>query len=169
MQVDTLHPSWCLTKPLLSLAIGHLLDEGQLSLATTVRSLGLSIPLAVQESVTVGDLLNHSAGLRHPLMIGWRITPEGKRPSLLRAADNRAVPRIVYSEIAAGLVVEEIVAQLTGIDAAIFVRRRILEPLGLETEILIDRATACDPRIMARLRVPVSTTLENRSVATLEK
>ena len=151
LRESDLHPGFCITKPLLGLAVGLLVDDELTTLDAVVESTTLS---AASTGVPLTSLLNHEAGLTEPNAAAWRICPVAERWRLLAAASRADRPG--YSEIAAGLVLEEFIEQKIGEVAEKFIETRIIDPLGLSEEIIISRERALELLVRRRTAVPFS-------------
>jgi CubicO group peptidase (beta-lactamase class C family) len=147
------HPAYCMTKPLIALGIGHLIDAGRIALDTRVVDV-LEDPPCYVGTASVGALLCHDAGLGTPDALTWRIAPPGDRESLLRRAAPCADPAC-YSEIAAGIVLRALIGTIEGARAEDFLLARVLTPMGLQDEILVTAAAVRRARDEDRARVPV--------------
>ena len=146
-----LHPGYCCTKPLLGLAFGLLVDRFDIAMGTRIR-LASSSP--GDDGVPVPALLNHTAGLGAPRAIDWRV----------RRAEDRATlrsriawsSRAEYSEMAGGLLLEELIGTTTGRPAATFIEEEVLSPLGIADDLVVDPARAQEPGVRRRLSVPIA-------------
>lgn len=150
MSVDVVHPGYCTTKPLLPLAIGHLLDRGLVDLDEPVQPSFL----APGATVPVVALLNHSAGLERPHALDWRLCPVPERPDLL--PERPSSSRFAYSELSAGLALEELVAERAGRSAVDVIESDVLAPLGLTDSVVVSGASATRPSLAALVSVPFS-------------
>ena len=149
MRVTDLHSGFCITKPLLGLAVGLLIDEGKVELGDIVRS---SLHPKTSGGVTIASLLNHSAGLTEPLAVSWRLCPRDERWRLLQSSSTAPGPG--YSEVAAGLILEDVVEQATDQTATSFLEDRIIDPLELQGTIIISSERALSQRVRQRMTVP---------------
>ena len=151
LDTGDLHPGFCTTKPILGLAVGLLIDDSLVDLDDYIRS---SLHPKMGGGVTLASILNHSAGLVEPNSVSWRMCPPADRWELLQDASADDGPG--YSEIVAGLVLEEFIERVTGQPAASFVEERILDPLGISQSVIVspERALALDVR--KRTTVPFS-------------
>jgi CubicO group peptidase (beta-lactamase class C family) len=148
LDVAHLHSGFCVTKPLLGLAVGVLIDRGLVSLADRVDR--IEIP-QVPTGTTVAMLLNHSAGMVLPTAAVWRCAPRDERRALLGAPANGHANG--YSELASGLVLEQLIRSAAGIDPAQFVTSEILVPLDA-TDIVLHPSIARRDDVRPRIRVP---------------
>jgi CubicO group peptidase (beta-lactamase class C family) len=144
-----LHPGYCSTKPLLGLAFGLLVDRFGIALDTRVP-----VPSADGDGVPVPALLNHSAGLAAPRAIDWRVRRADERATLRSRISSG--PRPEYSEMAAGLLLEELIERVAGRPAAAFIEEQILSPLGVADDLVIDPERAVQPAVRRRLSVPIA-------------
>jgi CubicO group peptidase (beta-lactamase class C family) len=137
VEVSTLHSAYCATKPLLPLAVAHLIDQERLDV-----------------TASIADLLTHSAGMEQPTAALWRMTPRGRRGQLLpTAAPARTA---AYSEIAAWLALMAVVEAAVGEPADRFVEQTILEPIGLLDDIIIRPERGLEAVASGRIHVPVA-------------
>ena len=152
MEVGHLHNIYCGCKPLLPLAIAHLIEERLIAVDEPIEHLlGAGNPLVPPWPTTLNDILCHTAGLTQPVAIVWRMTPVGERAALIDYSGG--TPAAGYSELLGGLLLEAVIERVTGQDAATLITNRILVPLGLEDGIIFDVATRLS-LIMPRVRVP---------------
>jgi CubicO group peptidase (beta-lactamase class C family) len=149
MELRHLHPGFCVTKPLLGVLVGHLLDDGDLHLDQTVRS-GLHPGTA--SGVSLAGLLNHSAGLIEPTAADWRLCPPAKRAELVSSTGPSTGPG--YSEVAAGLVLEELIEDSTGSCASDLIGQRVLDPLGLGDSLVVSSTRALESDVREVTTVP---------------
>ncbi len=163
MRTDHLHPGFCVSKPLLGLAVGLLMDRGLITLRETI-----SWPHheGTADGVTVAQLLNHRAGLDRPTALEWRLCPDDERPALLRQAPFAPGP--AYSELVAGLALESTIAERIGVPAGDLIEREILGPLGLADDLIVTARAAEDRGVRARAAVPVAG-LPDRAVPLLSE
>ena len=155
LQVDDLHSGFCITKPLQGLALGILIDQGLCDLRQVVRS---SLHPKISQGVTVASLLNHSAGLIEPLAVSWRLCPPDARWQLLQSSSRSEGPG--YSEIAAGLIIEDLIESATTQSAAAFIEEEILDPLGLTDTVIVSETRASTPDVRRRTTVPFAISAE---------
>lgn len=148
MRTDHLFKVFCATKPLLGLAVGHLIDGGRARGGTEVAV------DAAGRVASIDDLLAHSAGLAAPTVIAWRITRPEERSQL--ALSPEGAPRFAYSELAAGLALERWIAHETGMPAARFVQDVVLDPLDLGDDLIVDPERCRTPAVLRRLSVAVA-------------
>jgi CubicO group peptidase (beta-lactamase class C family) len=135
--VDTtsLFSVYCAAKPVLAVAIGCLVDDGELSLDDRLGHVldpaGLSDTMA---ATTVADLLNHTAGLHDLRAYVLTAMPPRLHGQIVR--DLRPPPTwivgrsLAYAEAASWYLLGECVEALAGISPRAFVSTRVLEPLG---------------------------------------
>jgi CubicO group peptidase (beta-lactamase class C family) len=138
---DQIHLGSC-TKAMTATMIGTLIDEGKLSSETTIRQVFPEIAPQLHgdfQAVTLRQLLTHRAGL--PANGPWwalsgKTTTDQRRDLLARvlskAPRSRPGSTFAYSNVGyalAGLMAE----QLTGESWEELMRRRLFEPLGMES------------------------------------
>jgi CubicO group peptidase (beta-lactamase class C family) len=148
-----LHSGFCLTKPLLAIAVGHLLERHGLYVAADCRELLGPAPW-IPVGTKLTDVLSHSAGLIRPFGFEWRLCEPHLRHAFLKTIENE--PGFAYSEIAAGLIIEGIIRRVTGRPSTSFIESEILVPLGLEDEIIVSSQRALASDVHCRVRVPIA-------------
>ena len=147
-----LYVAYCLTKPFLALAIGHLVDAGRLSLDTTLDDLVPGWGLGV---LTVRDVLCHDAGLGEPPAFVWRMHRPAERDALLRDAPAPSPGTAAYSEVRGWRLMEMVITALTGCDASTFVQETVLTPLALH-DVRLHGEPAMAAQRAGRIEVPVA-------------
>lgn len=152
LRTDHLHSGFCITKPLLGLAVGHLIDGGRLAPTAPVNDVIGAHPW-IPSGVTVAEVLSHDAGLLRPLGYEWRLCPPDQRDDFLNTITNEVSS--VYSEIGAGLVIEALVVASTGRSPSEFIEEEILRPLGVLDEVIVDSSLAVSQTVRSRVRVPI--------------
>ncbi len=97
MSTSHLHSSYCLSKPVLALAVAAAVEQGYLSFDGTVD---LWPGGSDREALpTVGGLLTHAAGLTYPTLADWRLASEDERQDLIWSGYSDET--VGYSEVAA--------------------------------------------------------------------
>lgn len=147
-----LHPIYCLGKPVLANAVWHLFADGFIDLDTTVREAAGQAHPWVEGATTVVDLLTHNAGLHRPTAMEWRMNPPAARVNMVPPGSKRAP---AYSEIIAGLVLEDILIAVTGHEPAAFIERSVLRPMGLHNDFYVSGGQLLRGRRLDRVRPPV--------------
>lgn len=137
VEVSTLHSAYCATKPLLPLAVAHLIDQER-----------------IEVTAAIADLLTHRAGMGEPTAALWRMTPKERRSPLLATAPPSSA--VAYSEIAAWLDLMAVVEATVGEPADHFVEATILEPIGLLDDIIIRPERGLEALESGRIQVPVA-------------
>lgn len=131
---DTLYDCASLTKVMVTLPlILGLIDEGILTLETTISSILPEFGAAGKEEVTVGQLLTHTSGLQADMNLhsqGW------SRAQMWEAVNQVSLQReprtaVVYSDLGY-LMLGRIVEQMLGMALEEAARMRIFEPLGMK-------------------------------------
>lgn len=135
MSLSTLQNVWCASKPLLAMAILRRAEHGDLDLGEAV---GEQFP--THEALRLIDasprqLLCHAARLATPRAYEAMFSRPAER---LNAAVVASGHEPGYSEYGAWRVLDELLSVLTGTSAARAVMRDVVEPLGLESEVLLD-------------------------------
>lgn len=147
------HAAFCLTKPLLAVAIGLAVERGRVK--TTDRPAEhLEARWAAGHS-TVGDILAHNAGLRWPTASQWRMTPPHQREDLLRISRPDEGHLACYSEVSGWTLLARWLAQNFGCNAEEYIRSEVLVPLQLEEELLVTREDRLAALSAGRVRVPI--------------
>jgi CubicO group peptidase (beta-lactamase class C family) len=146
----SVHPAFCVTKPVLALAVGHAVDRGRLGLDDRVTDRAPVV--GVDPTVTVRQVLAHRAGLREPSAAAWWFTPPEQRPALLPT--DPPSPRSVYSEMRAWQVLDEVLQAVGAGPAQEAAVGGVLEPIGVDG-ILLDPARALAALERGQVRVPV--------------
>lgn len=132
---DHLLRVYCTIKPVTTLAVAALVDRGAVALDDP---LGPLIPdvRGLDGGVTLRHVLTHTAGLHRPMGIEMEaVRPEARRARVAgteRPAGWRVGVDAAYSEYAAWHVLGWLVEALTGTPLRDHLRRRILDPLGLD-------------------------------------
>ncbi len=151
--LSTLHPGYCVTKPLVPLAIAHLIDQVGLDLTAPLRSSSFDLRW-LSPTASVADLLTHDAGMAEPTAALWRMTPIDRRSALFASSPARSGP--AYSEVAAWLALAAFIEGSTGQSAERFVETTILKPAGLADDIIIGPERALKALECGRVQVPVA-------------
>lgn len=146
------HPTYCLTKPVLVLALGHLLDAGLVELDAEVGPLvGADLP----GGLTLAHLLAHQAGLGEPRAYLWRMTPPAARAALLAGSPPPEVGRPAYSEVRAWQLLGTLVSRLAGRPLADHLEAAVLGPLDI-ADLAVTPARAARARRARVLEVPLA-------------
>ncbi len=127
------------SKAFTAYAIGMLIDEGKLNWDDPVKKYipELTLPARlVTEEISIDDLLSHRSGLTE-LPLGGFQNPDYTVKELLRELENtplsnRFRARNNYSQVGMALL-GEIVQRVSGLSWEEFVRRRIFEPLAMDS------------------------------------
>jgi CubicO group peptidase (beta-lactamase class C family) len=143
---DTLVHVFSTTKPLGAMCLLRLVDQGRVDLDAPVTSVWPEYGAAGKEATTVRQLLAFQGGVvafaeDQPLevLLDWdrcvaQIAAEA--PSWAPGTDH-AEPALIY-----GHLVGELVRRIDGRSVGTYFRQEVAEPLGLDTHIGIDAATA---------------------------
>lgn len=140
MTSRTLQPWFCAMKPLFALGIGLLWEAGELDLWQPVRDVVPEFTGGGKESLSFWHLLTHTSGLAPDPMYQalW-----GTREEILEAIWQAELPDDVvpggqayYAQFWAWAVLSEAIERRSGVPYAEFLRREILDPLGVEDCIL---------------------------------
>ena len=139
------------TKPLTATATLLLVQEGRLSLQARVREWLPALPPAAAD-VTVRQLLSHTSGL----VDYEELIPPGTRQPLRDADVLRLLARSDRTYFAPGsryrysdsgyALLALLIAQVSGMDFASFLRRRIFEPLAMHDSVALEEGISTLPR-----------------------
>jgi CubicO group peptidase (beta-lactamase class C family) len=138
---DTLFAIYCAGKPALAVALATLVDAGELSFDDQVGHI-VDRPLpASQASLRVDTLLTHTAGLHRIDARIYLASSTRQREALLRGSQPppgwSIGEDVAYSEFAAWHLLALVVESLTGETARDVVRRRVLEPAGVGSDMFV--------------------------------
>jgi CubicO group peptidase (beta-lactamase class C family) len=150
VDVASVHPAYCATKPVLALAVGQAVDRGLLGLDDRISDLAPVTGLSPE--VTLRQVLAHRAGLQEPSAPAWSICPPDQRQALVPVDPPPA--RAVYSEIRGWQVLAEVLQAVGAGPADTVVGATVLGPLALEG-IHVTAASALGALHQGRVRVPV--------------
>lgn len=143
---DTLFQAASISKPITALAVLRLVDEGKINLDTDANSYLKSwkIPdneFTQKKSVTVRELLSHTAGITVPGFGGY--SPDETLPTLLQVLDGEPpannppirvdiVPNTIWRYAGGGYVIlRQIVEDVTGEPFPKFMQDAVLAPAGM--------------------------------------
>jgi CubicO group peptidase (beta-lactamase class C family) len=131
---DTMACVRSMTKPLVGTAILMLVDEGKLALADRASKYLSSFDNAKSRAVTIEQLLTHTAGF--PLTLIDKPLAEYANQRVVADQAGRIGPggapgRFRYSDTDSETLAA-IVSEVSGLPVDVFIRRRILEPLGMK-------------------------------------
>jgi CubicO group peptidase (beta-lactamase class C family) len=143
---ETLFQAASISKPVAAMGVMHLVQEGKLNLDVNVNDYLKSWKVPDNEftrakPVTVRELLNHSAGTTVHGFPGYDVGLE--RPTLVEILEGRSPansPPIVVNMLPGSKwrysgggyeIMQQVVADVTGVSFAGFMRREVLEPLAM--------------------------------------
>lgn len=132
MRADGVMELHCAAKPIMALVLDELLDVSGLG-DPRVGEL-IEVRPTVRE-VRTSSLTNHSAGLRWPPALHWVASPPHARPDA--SSIDVTAGRSSYSEVAAGLLIEQIVAALGGARGPDVVDQQLIGWLGSTDELTL--------------------------------
>ncbi len=158
MTPDTVHATFCLSKPLLAIALAHLRETHDLDFDVPMSSLELAPPstyLDLVGSLSIRNLLNHQAGLGRPSGVEYRMTPPNERQRLVCQELQSLKVQNEYSDIVSGLILEEIIAGVAGMEASEAISQMVLSPLRIAADVALTPTTALSMRRKGRLSVPM--------------
>ncbi|MBV6509905.1 MAG: hypothetical protein JJLCMIEE_03021 [Acidimicrobiales bacterium] len=128
-------PLFCLTKPVLGLAVGVLAGRNGITPDTLVGDIVPHGP-AAEQGWRVADVLSHTAGISEPPLWQVLLSPPQLRPQLVLGAqphpEFRPGKTSAYSEWAGAAITEGILTALSGQPAGTWVNDELLTPLGVE-------------------------------------
>jgi CubicO group peptidase (beta-lactamase class C family) len=150
---STLYPAYCATKPLVPLAIAHLIDRTDLDLTRPVREFSARLNW-VPRTASIADLLMHHAGMAEPSAGLWRMTPPDRRAGFFASPPETSGP--AYSEVSSWLALAAVIEQMTAQRAEEFVESVILQPAGLIDDIIVSPDRATEAAEADRVQVPVA-------------
>jgi len=131
MTTSLAHQCYCLGKPLVALTLAGLAADGIIDLEAPLASIGCDVELVPTPSCSVLDLLDHRVGLADLTAFEYLVTPRRHRRSAITRATRAAATHPRYSEIVAGVILEDVLTQVTGRPAVEVVEQTIGD-LGLE-------------------------------------
>lgn len=122
------------TKPIVASVIWQLIAEGELDPAEYVSTWWPAFGRHGKAAVTLDQVLQHTAGFPFA-QLDWNIV--GDRTARVAQMEDWALEwepgsRFVYHPLSAHWVLAELIALRTGLDHREAVRRRVLDPLGLD-------------------------------------
>jgi CubicO group peptidase (beta-lactamase class C family) len=130
----TRFPMYSATKPVVAAVVWQLLGEGCISPDTPVAEVIPEFGANGKEAVTLDHVLLHTAGFpQAPLGPPAWASHDGRRQAFARWQLRwPAGSRYEYHPTSAHWVLAELIHALTGEDHTVAVRRRVLDPLGLD-------------------------------------
>ncbi|MCH7790253.1 MAG: beta-lactamase family protein [Acidobacteria bacterium] len=149
-----LHDGYCVSKPILGLAIGHLLDAGSVTLDDRISEIvAESFGVAIPDDVLLRHVLGHAAGLDGVDGATWRMTPPEMRNRIMAKRPPELRP--AYSELMAGQILSELIKATCNDSAIDFIEETILAPLSIENDLVANPHRALEPHVLERVRVPI--------------
>lgn len=135
VEVDTMFVLFSSTKPLASMSVLRLLEQGKLTLDTPVEELWPGFGQNGKEAVTVGHVLTHRSGFpTTPAELRWQDYGDwDKVVAAMEGAKAQYQPGTVsaYHALNHGWMCGEIVRRVDGRDFPQFLREEITGPLGM--------------------------------------
>lgn len=151
MSAETAHNTYCLSKPLLSIALLGLLDSHGINPNARVKT---CLPeLELRPDTTFLQLLNHEAGLALPNATIYRMTRPALRQQLVAEGLLKQSGMPEYSELLAGIVIERAIESLSGLESAAYLYETITDPHGIDVALEPNRGLSMLAH--GRLSVPV--------------
>lgn len=143
---------FCLTKPIVALAALLACEGAGIDPACAVGDIvpGLDPEVA---ATAITAIVNHDAALLAPPAFSWMTTAPHLRPGLdqVRRHDERAA----YSEISGWRLLEAVIERASGEDAADYVERQVVRPLGLSGGVCLSPVAVAAAAAADRLLFPV--------------
>lgn len=141
VDTGTLFAVYCAAKPAVAVALGCLVDDGELSFDDLLGHV-VDRPLPAGLAATrIADLLDHTAGVHGLLSADYMVTPAGRLDELVASVGRppgwRAGEDVAYSEVAAWHLLGWVIEALTGESVRAFVRRRVVEPAGASRDLFV--------------------------------
>lgn len=143
------------TKPFAAMAIHKLIEEGRVEWDAPVARYWPEWGQRGKETAAIRHVLNHQSGIGQPhlnrqalLWPNWqRVTADVART----AAEYAPGTECAYQTVNFGFILGEVIRRVTGMDAGSYIRRTILEPLGMRDSALpiSRRGLAASPRLYA--------------------
>lgn len=135
IQVPTVFSVVCASKPIVAVALGHLIDSGDIDPSKPVAQVWAGDPPSCYDSLNAStwDILSHSADLASPRLLEMQLCPLAERVDLLRrGVEAQAVG---YSECSSQYVLAKLIQAVAGVCAAEYVNETVLRPLQLTSDI----------------------------------
>ena len=151
LATSDLHNVFCMLKPVAYLLLAHALERAGCGPDDELDG-AVEMPGWCPNALTLRSLGTHEAGLVDPRPMLWKWTPPEKRQALLEQSRNSHDPG--YSDLVGGLVAEHVIEHLSGRPAARYCSEELLQPLGLEGEIIFDPEMGWNAR--HRIQAPMS-------------
>ncbi len=123
---------WCASKPFSAIVLLRLLEDADLSLDLPLSAAGEQ--LSGPQSITLGRLLNHSCGLRHPNMVEANLMKWTEAVTAARA-QHTDVPFEAFSEFSSAVIVADLVDSLSSA-AEPSAEQQLLDDNGLDDDIV---------------------------------
>lgn len=144
-----------MTKPLISTAVGMLLDDGLIALGDPVAKYLPAFDVGTSRSITVEQLLTHTSGLPMSLLgSGGATKLEGIRALAERGAGHalESLPGTAFHYSDQGTdTLTALVEVVSGMAAENFIRKRVLDPLGMhDSACVLAKSHALRPRVVSK-------------------
>jgi CubicO group peptidase (beta-lactamase class C family) len=140
------------TKSVVSLAIGFLVDDGKLTLDTPLATFYPELAQGRKERITVRHVLNHTSGIAaDPVATRMERSPDFVRFALAAEMDAAPGERFFYNNTAVNLLAG-VVERASGEKLDDFLRERLFAPLGI-TEVTWWRDRSGNPAANAGLQI----------------
>ncbi len=132
---DTPFMAYSATKAFTAACVHLLSDRGLLDLDGPVAAIWPAFGRHGKESITIRQLLTHQAGIPGKTGAAELLSWLSPRAAARRVAGMKPVhapgARTMYHSTSAGWALGEIIRRVSGLEAAEFLRREFLEPLGM--------------------------------------
>ncbi|MCX7024914.1 MAG: serine hydrolase [Spirochaetes bacterium] len=123
------------TKAFTATCIHRLADEGRLDLDAPVAAYWPAFGAKGKERITISQVLLHQAGIPGKATVGdivsWLRPRSAARRAASLAPHHEPGERTLYHAFTAGFVLGELIRRASGLDAAEYLARSFLEPLGM--------------------------------------
>jgi CubicO group peptidase (beta-lactamase class C family) len=136
MTADQVFRVYCTIKPVTSIAVARLVEDGSLDLDEPLVA-RLPDLRVLDGGVTLRHVLTHTAGLERPMAVEMELLPVAKRRATvartIRQAGWRVGRSAAYSEYAGWQVLGWLLEAVTGTALRPYLRRTVLDPLELRS------------------------------------
>ena len=123
------------TKALTAACVHRLADRGRLDLDAPVAEYWPAFAAKGKGGVTVAHVLLHQAGIpaeaTPPELLSWLFPGGGARRAVSRRPVHAPGERTIYHAFTGGFVLGEVIRRISGLEAAAYLHREFLEPLGM--------------------------------------
>lgn len=132
---ETVFRVYCTIKPVASLAVARMVDDGRLDLDAPLSEHLPDFASVADGAVALRDLLSHAAGLHHPTAVEVELISPDRRDEFFRQVTRPAGWRVgtdvAYSERFAWQLVGVLLERVSGEPLREHLRSSVLDPLDL--------------------------------------